>query len=122
MTPRQKDTLEFIAGFLAKNGYAPSFEEIAEGIGVASIGTVAKRLEGLKRRGMILVAFNQSRSIELTPKGRSLLNGKSFRGSQVSVTSKGRFFLLVRGDKGTYEKAGELKDIGAAIEQMWSYL
>ena len=34
LTRRQKEVLDWIAGFISSNGYSPSFEEIAEGIGV----------------------------------------------------------------------------------------
>ncbi len=37
LTPRQKQVLDFIAEFIAENEYAPSFEELAEGLGLASI-------------------------------------------------------------------------------------
>ena len=42
LTKRQKEFLEFLAGFLEKRGYSPSYEEIAEGLDLASLATVHK--------------------------------------------------------------------------------
>ena len=37
LTKRQKEVLDFIAGFVQDNGYCPSYEEIARGLELASI-------------------------------------------------------------------------------------
>jgi repressor LexA len=60
--------LDFIAGFIARHGYSPSFEEIAEGVGLASIATVHKHLTALDTKGYLKRNFNQSRSLDLAPK------------------------------------------------------
>ncbi len=68
LTRRQKEVLDFIADFIAHNGYSPSFEEIAEGVGLASIATVHKHLTGLESKGYLKRSFNQSRALDLGPK------------------------------------------------------
>jgi len=68
LTKRQHEVLEFIAGFLAENEYSPSFEEIAHGLGLASIATVHKHLTALEQKGYLKRSFNQSRALELAPK------------------------------------------------------
>jgi len=68
LTKRQHEVLEFIAGFLADNEYSPSFEEIAHGLGLASIATVHKHLTALEQKGYLIRSFNQSRALELAPK------------------------------------------------------
>ena len=68
LTRRQKEVLDFIADFLAHNGYSPSFGEIAEGSGLASIATVHKHLTALDSKGYLNRNFNQSRSLDLAPK------------------------------------------------------
>ncbi|MCB1022427.1 MAG: transcriptional repressor LexA, partial [Acidobacteria bacterium] len=45
-----------------------SFEEIAEGLGLASIATVHKHLTALESKGYLKRSFNQSRALELAPK------------------------------------------------------
>ena len=67
-TKRQHQVLEFIAGFIAENEYSPSFEEIANGLELASIATVHKHLTALEQKGYVKRSFNQSRALELTPK------------------------------------------------------
>jgi len=68
LTKRQKQVLDFIAGFLNDNGYCPSYEEIARGLDVASLATVHKHISVLETKSYLKRGFNQSRSIELTPK------------------------------------------------------
>ena len=68
LTKRQKQVLDFIAGFVDDNGYCPSYEEIAGGLGLASLATVHKHISVLEAKNYLKRGFNQSRSIELTPK------------------------------------------------------
>jgi repressor LexA len=68
LTKRQHEVLEFIAQFLSEHEYSPSFEEIAEGLGLASIATVHKHLTALESKGYLKRSFNQSRALELAPK------------------------------------------------------
>jgi len=67
LTRRQKQILDFIQGYLAGNGYAPSFEEIAEHFTFRSLATVHEHLTNLERKGYIHRAHNESRAIELVP-------------------------------------------------------
>ena len=68
LTPRQKEVLDFIAEFVNQNGYCPSYEEIARGLGLASLATVHKHISALEARGYLIRTFNQSRSLELSQK------------------------------------------------------
>ncbi len=68
LTKRQKEVLDFISNFISSNEYSPSFEEIAEGLGLASIATVHKHLTALESKGYLIRSFNQSRALELAPK------------------------------------------------------
>ena len=68
LTRRQKQVLDFIAGFVDENGYCPSFEEIAKGLELASLATVHKHISVLEAKSYLKRGFNQSRSLELTPK------------------------------------------------------
>ena len=54
LTKRQKEVLDFIADFVEENGYSPSYEELAQGLHLASLATVHKHittLEGLSENG-----------------------------------------------------------------------
>jgi len=69
LTKRQKEILDFLEEFLAENGYAPSFEEIAKHFGYTSLATVHEHLENLRQKGYIRKSYNASRSVELVPTG-----------------------------------------------------
>jgi repressor LexA len=65
LTKRQKEILDYIESFIEGQGYAPSFEEIAEHFGYSSLATVHEHLSNLERKGYIRKSYNESRSIEL---------------------------------------------------------
>ena len=65
LTKRQKLILDYIGSYIETHGYAPSFEEIADSFGYASLATVHEHVSNLERKGYIRKAYNQSRSIEL---------------------------------------------------------
>jgi repressor LexA len=68
LTKRQKQVLDFISRFQDDNGYCPSFQEIAGGLELASLATVHKHILALEAKNYLKRGFNQSRSLELTPK------------------------------------------------------
>jgi repressor LexA len=68
LTKRQKQVLDFIAGFVEKNGYSPSYEELADGLGLASLATVHKHVLALETKQYLTRSYNQSRSLEVAPK------------------------------------------------------
>jgi repressor LexA len=68
LTKRQKQVLDFIAGFVDEHHYSPSYEEIARGLELASLATVHKHISVLETKSYLKRGFNQSRSIELTAK------------------------------------------------------
>ena len=68
LTKRQKDVLDFIADFVEENGYSPSYEELAQGLKLASLATVHKHIQALESRNYLRRLFNQSRSLEVSPK------------------------------------------------------
>src|SRR5258707_6466243 len=71
ITKRQRQMYDFIADFVQKNQYSPSFEEIGEGLGLSSLATVHKHVSNLEKKGLLTRDYNRSRSIDLLPpKGR----------------------------------------------------
>src|ERR1700709_2346154 len=68
LTRRQKEVLDFIAGYQVENGYSPSYEEIARGLDLASIATVHKHISALQTKNYLNRNANQSRSIEVAPR------------------------------------------------------
>ncbi|MGO8759701.1 MAG: transcriptional repressor LexA [Terracidiphilus sp.] len=69
VTRRQKEILDFLGTFVSRNGYSPSFEEIARGMGLKSLATVHKHITNLEKKGMLDRVHNRSRSIDVLPPG-----------------------------------------------------
>ena len=69
LTKRQKEILDFITGFIDREGYSPSMEEIAAHFQFASLNAVFKHLEALEHRGYLRRDANRARSIELSREG-----------------------------------------------------
>ena len=65
LTKRQKEVLNYLVTFMDKQGYAPSFEEIAHALRLTSLATVHKHLSTLEKKGFIRRGYNQSRAIEV---------------------------------------------------------
>ncbi|HEY3439445.1 MAG TPA: transcriptional repressor LexA [Paludibaculum sp.] len=65
LTPRQKQVLDFLVLHTEKNGFSPSFEEIAGGLNLASLATVHKHITALEQKGYLKRRYNESRSIEV---------------------------------------------------------
>lgn len=71
LTRRQRQVYDFIADFVQKHGYSPSFEEIGEGLGLSSLATVHKHISNLEKKGLLKRDYNRSRSIDLiSPRGK----------------------------------------------------
>jgi len=68
LTKRQKEVLDFTADFIEENGYSPSYEEMAQGLKLASLATVHKHIQALESRNYLRRLFNQSRSLEVSAK------------------------------------------------------
>jgi repressor LexA len=68
LTKRQKQVLDFIADFVERHGYSPSYEELAEGLDLASLATVHKHIQALESKQYLNRSFNHSRSLEVTRK------------------------------------------------------
>ncbi len=65
LTRRQKQVLDFLITFINRQGYSPSFEEIAGSLHLSSLATVHKHVGNLERKGFVRRAANRSRSIEV---------------------------------------------------------
>jgi len=118
LTRRQRQVYEFIRESIQRNGYAPSFEEIGQRLGMASMATVHKHMKALEARGAVRREPNRSRAVELTgaadfvPAYRVPLLGQVAAGAPIEAIAdaqevslpgdfigKNRTFVLrVRGD------------------------
>src|ERR1700751_277602 len=69
VTRRQKEVLDFLESFVARNGYSPSFQEIERGMGLKSLATVHNHITNLEKKGMLDRVHTRSRSIDILPPG-----------------------------------------------------
>jgi len=67
LTKRQREILNYLTTYGEENGFAPSFEEIAEHFSYNSLATVHEHLTNLERKGYIKRNYNESRAIEILP-------------------------------------------------------
>ena len=67
LTRRQQEIYRFLRESIARNGYAPSLEEIAAHFGLSSVATIHEHLTNLQTKNMIRRQFNRNRAIEVLP-------------------------------------------------------
>ena len=64
LTPRQKQILDYIKGYIDKNGFSPTFEEISHHTKKA-FSTVHEHVEALIEKRFLIKKDNSVRGIEL---------------------------------------------------------
>ncbi len=65
LTDRQRQTLNFIRGFIDENGYPPKLKEIGDHLGITSRGTVHRYIRALEDENLIRVTTGRSRGIAM---------------------------------------------------------
>jgi repressor LexA len=65
LTKKQRHLLNFIEDFIRMNGYAPSYEEMAEHFGLRSKATVYEHIQALEDKGYLRVRQGRARSLEV---------------------------------------------------------
>ncbi len=65
LSPRERDTYEFIRRFLDRHGHAPLLTEIAAGLGIRSKGTVHRYVQAIARAGLIELLPGRHRGMRL---------------------------------------------------------
>ncbi len=90
LTKRQRQVYDFIAGFVQKNGYSPSFQEIGEGMGLSSLATVHKHVSNLEKKGLLKRDYNRSRSIDVLPPRGQLKKAMAAAAAATSLPLVGR--------------------------------
>lgn len=63
LTKKQRRTLDYVTTFIEKNGYSPSYREIATGLKLSSVATVAQHIESLVSKGLLVKGNNSARSL-----------------------------------------------------------
>lgn len=65
ITKKQSQVLQFIDHYLSKYGYAPTYSEIAEHMGLASKSPVSKHIDALEAAGYIEKSAKSARGLRL---------------------------------------------------------
>ncbi len=63
--PKERKVLDFIIQFINRNGYSPTLQEIADGIGVKSPATIHEHIWYLMQKGFLKKTSGVMRSIEV---------------------------------------------------------
>jgi len=63
LTPKQRTLVQFIQEYTNIHGCAPTQREIAEHLGLSSLGTVQSHIRALCRKGILRKDWNQNRSL-----------------------------------------------------------
>jgi repressor LexA len=65
LTKRQREIVDYIENFLTLKKYTPSYREIQQHFGFASLGTVFNHIKSLKKKGILQANRQNSRSLAL---------------------------------------------------------
>jgi len=63
LTKKQRKTLDFVTTFIEQKGYSPSYREIANGLKLSSVATVAQHIDTLVEKGFLEKGNNSARSL-----------------------------------------------------------
>ena len=111
LTPKRKAVLEFLVSYDSEKRYSPTMREIADHFGKSSVATPAKILDALESGGYIRrIGCGYARNIRVLDAGRRAVNG-------FQVKASGRFSLSVITDRGQMERAGDVSELPAALEE-----
>ncbi len=110
LTKKQKVVLDYISNFLEEKGYAPSYEEIAKGVGLSAPSTVHVHVENLRLKGFLAKKWNGHRSLDLARSSQedtyeAPLLGLIAAGSPIEAVTEGENISLpsfLAGNTGTY--------------------
>jgi repressor LexA len=69
---KERQLLDFIAQFIRRFGFAPTLQEMADGVGVKAIATVHEHLRNLEAKGYVKTTTGIKRGLDLIgPKAKS---------------------------------------------------
>jgi repressor LexA len=90
LTRRQKQVMDFLSEFIEKHGYSPSYEEIATGLGLASLATVHKHIQSLEAKQYLRRSYNHSRSLEIAERYFAEERARRPSAAEASIPLMGR--------------------------------
>jgi repressor LexA len=65
LTKKQSEILKYVVGYLKDHGYAPSYREVGEALGVSSTATIHEHVKNLERKGYLTSEDGAARAIDV---------------------------------------------------------
>ena len=103
LTKKQRKTLDFITTFIEQKGYSPSYREIANGLKLNSVATVAQHIETLVEKGFLEKGINSARSLVPVDEVESSINQPGIGLPILGMIAAGSPIETISGHKETLE-------------------
>ena len=103
LTKKQRKTLDFITTFIEQKGYSPSYREIANGLKLNSVATVAQHIDTLVDKGFLEKGANSARSLIPVHEVQSSINEPGIGLPILGMIAAGSPIETVTGHKETLE-------------------
>lgn len=65
MTPQQQRLLDYVREYFDRSGLTPTYEEMADHLGLASKSGIKRLIEALDEQGLLLFTPKKTRSLQL---------------------------------------------------------
>lgn len=103
LTKKQRKTLDFVTTFIEQMGYSPSYREIANGLKLSSVATVAQHIDTLVEKGFLEKGNNSARSLIPVHEVESYINKPGIGLPILGLIAAGSPIETVAGHKETLE-------------------
>lgn len=119
-TKKQRELYSFIAEFIQRHGYSPSYREIMRALDYTSVATVALHVNNLIARGHLQKRSHEARSLEVVPNNDMQLHIKQ---DQLEETEEKWLIrkvedFLYRAEDTPSPTAEQLNEIAVLIEAL----
>jgi len=103
LTKKQRKTLDFVTTFIEQKGYSPSYREIANGLKLSSVATVAQHIDTLVEKGFLEKGNNSARSLIPVHEVESYINKPGIGLPILGLIAAGSPIETIAGHKETLE-------------------
>lgn len=103
LTKKQRKTLDFVTTFIEQKGYSPSYREIANGLKLSSVATVAQHIDTLVEKGFLEKGNNSARSLIPVEEVESYINKPGIGLPVLGLIAAGSPIETIAGHKETLE-------------------
>ncbi len=90
ITKKQRRILDFVSSFIENKGYSPSYREIAGGLKLNSVATVAQHIDALVEKGLLVKGNNSARSLVPVEEVEASLNSPGVGFPVLGMIAAGR--------------------------------